>query len=742
MTPFPRRLIPTLLLFFLPAAALLAQAEPERLTIDWIFSDEAREVAPTPATEWRADGALLLYDRRLPKEERTIEALDPRTGKRTAVLDRKAAMTSMTEVWKPKEPLEEPGWPQAFTRDGSRALYPRRGDLYVLELAEAKLHRLTETEAEEKSPRFSPDGTKVAFVRDNDLYVVDVLSGEEKRLTHDGSETLLNGTLSWVYWEELFGRRDRGYAWSPDSAKIAYLQTDDSQVHVMHYVDFKPAEPRVIEQRYPKAGGVNPRVRAGMVDLESGKTTWVDLGSYPYEYLVRYQWVPTSGGLIVQTLNRAQQTLDVFVAETASGAVRHLLRETNAGWIDPHDDLHFSADGQYFLWVSERDGHPHLYLYKSSGELVQQVTRGDWSLSSAASRFSDGLRGYVASVDEGDGFLYFMAREKSPLEVHLYRIHPDGSGMERVTQVDGVHSVDFGPKGVYLDRYSNPTTPPTVVLRSREGEDLGTLVPPNREVADRFGFGTPELVEFEAEDGYKLWASVLRPQRFEPDHRYPAIVSVYGGPAAPRIWDSWSGNPTTHLLAEEGYVVFTVDPRTSTAISKTLVNLALLHGYSDLEASDILAGVRWLKSQPYVDPERVGVTGWSGGGTTTLLLMTTSKEFRAGIAGAPVTDWHYYDTIYTEAFMKRPIDNPEGYESTSHVLRAKDLHGRLMLIHGTYDDNVNPQNTWAMANELIENGILFDMMIYPMRKHGFRDRPAREHVLRKQMEFWERYLKE
>ncbi len=741
MRRFRRHLLLSLLLILLPAAALQAQdTEPERLTIDWIYSDEARDVAPTPASAWKADGKLLIYDRRLEKEERTIESFDPRTGERKAVVDRDAVMAAMTELWKPKKPLEEPGWPRAFDREGRRALYTRKGDLFVLELEESKLRRLTETEGKEEAARFSPDGTKLAYVRANDLYVVDVESGEEKRLTHDGSETLLNGTLSWVYWEELYRHRDRGYLWSPDAKRIAYLQTDDSLVHVMRYVDFKPAEPRVVEQRYPKAGGVNPRVRAGVVDVESGKTTWIDLGSYPYEYLVRYQWLPTGERLAVQTLDRAQQTLDVFVADAASGNLRHLFRETDEGWIEPHDDLHFLDDGEHFLWLSERDGHAHLYLYRMDGELVRQVTRGDWSLRSGASRFSDGLRGHVATIDEKEGFVYFMAREKSPLENHLYRIRLDGTGMERLTGVDGVHSVDFGPDGVYLDRFSNLTTPRTVLLRSTAGEDLGIFVEPNREVADRFGFGTPELVKIPAEDGFELWASVLKPKGFEPGRRYPAIVFVYGGPAAPRIWNVWSDRLSRHLLAEEGYVVFAVDPRSSTAISKTLTNLALHHGYHEGEAKDILDGVRWLKSQPYVDPERVGITGWSGGGTTTLLMMTTTKEFRAGIAGAPVTDWHYYDTIYTEAFMKRPIDNPEGYEATSHALRAKDLHGRLMLVHGTYDDNVNPQNTWRMADELIKAGILFDMMIYPMRKHGFRDTPARKHLARTRLEFWERNL--
>ncbi|MCG8460642.1 MAG: S9 family peptidase, partial [Holophagales bacterium] len=651
------------------------------------------------------------------------------------------------------EEEEELGQPFAVTADGKIGLYRHHGDLFALDLESSTYRRLTDHSGREEAVRLSPDGSRLAFVRDNDLHTVSVAGGKETRLTHTGTDTVLNGTLTWVYWEELFGRRDRGYGFSPDSSKIAFFQIDEAPVDVMTYVDPRPSATKVIHQRYPKAGTVNPRVRAGVVDLESRDITWIDLGTYPYEYLVRLVWLPSSDGLIVQTLDRAQENLDLFLADAATGRVRHLFRETDEAWIDVHDDLIFLEDGRRFVWVSARDGDDQLFLYELpapsevEGEvgarLLRQLTSGTGGVSSGARR-GDGLGGAVAAIEEdgeGGGWVYFMGKMESHLENHLYRVALDGEGVERLTRQEGSHRTTWSADGrFFLHAHSSLGRPSSTELRRRDGGKIRTLIEPSHELAQHFEFPRPELLTVKAADGTELSALLAKPKGFEPSKRYPAIVRIYGGPAAPVVSNRWRGSLFEQLLLQEGYVLFSVDPRTSTARGKSVTRGLLKDFYGERETADLLDGVKWLKEQPFVDGERIGITGWSGGGTTTVAAMTRSREFRAGVAGAGVYDWHLYDTIYTERYMKHPERNKEGYGNNNLVEKAGDLHGRLMLIHGTYDDNVHLQNTWNLVDSLIDAGIVFDLVIYPMRKHGFRDDESRLHRDKTLLDFWSREL--
>jgi dipeptidyl-peptidase-4 len=317
--------------------------------------------------------------------------------------------------------------------------------------------------------------------------------------------------------------------------------------------------------------------------------------------------------------------------------------------------------------------------------------------------------------------------------------------MQRLTREDGTHRIAFSPDGrYYLDSHSAIDRMPSLTLHRADGELVREIAPARPETVAGFDLGERELFTIPAGDGFPMPAMLLRPRGFERGRRYPVVIYVYGGPSAPTVSDSWPGRARDYqeqILADEGYAVLHVDNRSASAQSKRLENLILREGYGSVELGDLLDAVKWLKSQPWVDPDRIGVWGWSGGGSYTLLAMTSSKEFRAGVAVAAVTDWRYYDTRWAEAFMKRPQDNPEGYDRTSHAQRAKDLHGRLLLVHGTYDDNVHPQNAWRFADELIEAGIPFDMMIYPMRKHGITDDAAQKHLYAKMLEFWDRNLK-
>ena len=717
-----------------------AVAQDERLSIEWIFSEEGKRADSVPLHAWLDSGQAILYDRRPAKNDRTLESFNPANGRRKAIVDAEKVVAQFNELLQPDEPIVELGWPNAFDPTGRWAVYEKSDDIFILDLRSSKIVSVATADAKEKSARFSPDGKWLAFVRDNDLYVWSVEDQEEKRLTTGGSETLLNGTLSWVYWEELFGRVDQGYFWAPDSSSIAYLQTDESGIGEMHYVDFEPYLPRLIRQRHPKPGTSNPRVRAGVVKLDDSQTTWVDLGSYPYEYVARVKWLPDSKRIAVQTLNRPQTQLDIFFADAATGSTSHVMRETNEGWVNVHDDLWFLDDGEHFVWQSERDGYAHLYMFDMDGELQHQVTEGNWAL-----RPSGGLPGLdqaVAYIDEQDRWIYFTSLAGGSTERHLYRVHFDGSAMEQVTSSSGSHAIYFQPQGdYYLDTSSSLDQPPSFVLHRPSGEAVSAVTAAAQSIPQRFDLQPWELLTVKARDGFEMPAMMLKPRFFDAEKTYPAVVYVYGGPSAPTVVNAWTGRGRGYfhqMLADNGVVVFYVDNRSAAGKSKTDANSIVRQLYGPVELNDLLDGVEWLKAQPYIDDTQVGVWGWSGGGAMTLQSMTSSKEFAAGVAVAPVSDWRYYDTIYTERYMKRPQDNEAGYESTSNAERAGELHGRLMMVHGTYDDNVHPQNTWSFTDGLIEAGITYDMLIYPMRKHGISDDAAQAHVYKSMLEFWQR----
>lgn len=732
-----------LLSLFWSAAFNVVTAQPSpsktNLTVEWIFSDEGRRVASLPSSFWLSDGKLMLFDGRKPEAERAFEVLDPVTGMRRVAVDMAAAVASLNMLLPAAEAKHVLAWPQSFDPSGQRALYVINGDLFVLEMAAARFSRLTKTEAEEHSAEFSPNGQRLAFVRANDLYFIDLDTVAETRLTRDGSETTLNGTLSWLYWEEIFGRRDIGYWWSPDSKAIAYLQTDDSGVDVSTFVDFQPDAPRVIRQRYPKAGRPNPKVRVGIA--EPGRaTTWIQIVDRSFDSILRVKWLPDSRRVSVQTMTRDQHELGLYFADRESGAAKRILTETDpTGWVNIHDDLHFLADGKHFLWASERDDYYHLYRYAMDGRLVNQVTRGPWAMASSSGVFW--MKQAVSGIDEANGWIYFTAMEHSPLERHLYRINSDGSGMKRLTVEPGVHRVTMSADShFYLDNFSDLHTMPSLTLHQADGSRELSLAPPRMELLAGFNMQYPELLTIPAADGFPMPARVLKPKDFQPGRKYPVILCVYGGASSASVLNSWQSDTLFYqLLLNEGYVVIKIDNRASTAISKRLDN-TVVGKLGEPETADFVDGTRWLKKQSWVDGERIGVWGWSHGGWSTLNLMTRSKEFKAGIAVAPVTDWRFYDSKWAEAFLKTPQENPEGYAKTSLVRRAGDLHGRLLLVHATYDDNVHPQNTQAFADALIKSGKLFEMMIYPMRKHDIGDREATIHLYRTMLDFWRRNL--
>jgi dipeptidyl-peptidase-4 len=710
------------------------------LSVEWIFGNEGRTVANLPSHFWLPDGKLMLYDSRLPQSQRTFEILDPSTGARRTIVNLSVALANLNALLPQQDAQQSLGWPIEFDPAGHRGLYMFKGDLFVLDIPTSRFSRLTKTEVAEQSPGFSPDGQRVSFVRTNELYVIEVKTLAETRVTSDGSETTLNGTLSWLYWEEVFGRRDIGYWWSPDSKSLAYLQTDESGVPISTFVDFQPLTPQVITQRYPKAGMPNPRVRVGIAKIgNKASTTWVQITDSPFELILRVKWLPDSQRVSVQTMTRDQRELGLYFVNSETGQAKRILTETNEGWINIHDDLYFLSS-DHFLWASERDDYYHLYRYTMDGRLVNQVTRGPWAMASSSGGVP-WVKQAVVGIDETNGWVYFTAMEKSSVERQLYRVRVDGTGMTRLSTESGVHRISMaGNTRFYIDNFSDVRTMPGQSLYRSDGTRQLQIAAPRMELLAQFDMQYPEMLTIPASDGFQMPARILKPKNFRPDHRYPVILYIYGGASSPIVSSGWQSDILFYqLLLSEGYIVIKVDNRAATAISKRLEH-TVIGKIGEPETADLVDAVRWLKSQSWVDGQRVGVWGWSHGGFMTLNLMTRSTEFKAGISVAPVTDWRYYDTKWAEAFLKTPAENPEGYDRTSMVKRAGDLHGRLLLVYGSYDDNVHPQNEQAFMDALIKSGKLFDLMVYPMRKHGIDDRAATIHLYRTMLEFWKRNL--
>lgn len=702
------------------------------ITVEWMHSRERWAIQSLPEFVWLNDGTAILCDRFDTDPE--WERLNPKTGERTKFLNTRLLADSLRAHAGSGAPV--PAWPEEFTQDGTLAAFIIQGDVLVLRTADGSVLRITESPAEERSVHFSPDGRRLAYVRENDMYVFDLETRAERRLTFDGSPTTLNGTLGWLYWEEIFERKDVGYWWSPDSKRIAFLQTDESNVTVVRFQGHVDAVPREREQRYPKAGGVNPSVRIGVTDVSGGPVHWID--GVAYEYMVRVDWLPRSDRLSFQTLNRAQTELNLYFHDLTQKTTSRILTETDSAWVNPHFDLVFSPSGAFFLWTSERDGYAHVYRYSMGGQLLNRVTSGTWSVRPAGKSNRS-----IVAVDETNRWIYFTSQEKAHTERHLYRVRFDGTKMKRITVEPGSHEIRFSKDGGYfIDVFSDWQTPPGMGLYQSDGRRSLALQEPRTGLMSAFTIQPQRLTTIPARDGFPLPARFVYPRGFDPAKRYPVIIHTYGGPGGPVVANEWEGRYFWfhQILADEGYLVVYLDNRSASGISKTLENLVVYRQAGECELNDWVDAARWLKAQTFVDSTRLGIWGWSGGGTATLVAMTRSQEFKAGIAVGAVTDWKYYDTKYTEATMKTPAVNPHGYETTSLLPYARDLHGRLLLVHGSADDNVHPQNMLAFADALIGAGIPFDLMLYPGRNHGISDLAARNHLFHTMLDFWKERL--
>ncbi len=732
------RLFKSLFVLLLLTVGFPVCAQEKVLTIDDIF-DPVKKVnfsGTLPNIRWMKDGRhYVLTNDKDQKNVPRLQKVNAMTGEASPLFDvarMEAAFASLGGV-------SAQDAKQLATRDTfdfnhaeTAVLINFANDLFYYELGSEKAVRVTNGPEEEVGETFSPNDRMIGFIRSSDIYVYDLATQKERRLTTDGGPKILNGRLDWVYQEELYGRGNfEAYWWSPDSTMLAYLRIDENPVHDFVVVDHIPYRQNVEITPYPKAGDPNPTVQLGVINASGGATRWMDTYKYqPSDLLiVRVSWTPDSRKVVYQAQNREQTWLDLNFADAKDGKSTTAFRETTRAWVEVIDNPHWLKDGS-FLWESQRSGWRHLYRYSPAGTLLGQVTDGKWEVRS------------VESIDEDKGHVYITATEHSHIAPQAYRVPLSGSGMTRLTTVEGTHRFLVSPRhNLFIDFWSDVNTPTQTRLYDINGKLVRVIHENKAETLRQYRLGKTELLQVKSRDGFVMEAMMIKPPGFDPAKKYPVMSFTYSGPHAPQVKNAWGG--PTYLwhqsLAQKGYIIWVLD--NSTASGKGAESeWPVYKNFGELELRDLEDGIAWLKTQPYVDGSRIGLWGWSYGGYMTSYALTHSKSFKIGIAGGTVSDWRDYDTIYTERYMATPQNNPEGYRRSSPVHAAKDLHGRLLLLHGTIDDNVHMQNTIQFVYELQKAGKQFQLMVYPKSRHGVTDPLLLKHMRQLMTDFIVEYL--
>jgi len=705
------------------------EAQKRLLTVEDIYHPEKQldfEGRPLPRFSWSKNGIELLVKAGTDRMRR----VDARSGSGQpvfALADLEKGFSRLPEF--SQEAAADAAKNGELTLDPSESslLVEWKGDLFAFNLETKNVVRLTSDTADKEVVEFSPSGKLVSFVRDNDLYVVSAEGGRERRITANGGPNLLNGILDWVYEEEVFSRGSRkGAWWSPDSKHIAFFQLDETGVPEFTLARHEGVHPTVEITHYPKAGDPNPTVRLGIAPVAGGDVVWADLSEYSREefLIVSVSWTRSGDRVFCQVQNRKQTWLDLLSIDPDNGSSSKLFRETTPAWVDPLGPPLELQDGS-FLWLSDKSGYRHIYHVGKDGKELAQLTKGEWTVAK------------IEAVDEKSGKVFFSANRDKAIERHLYTIPLGGGEIVRVTSEEGSHYLSFNnDASLFLDSWTSTKVPGVLVLREASGGSIREIARRGTDLLKEFDFTDPQFVKVPTCDGFLMEAMLIRPPNFDPDRRYPVLVSVYGGPQAPQVQNRWGskGFLWNQLLAQKGYLIWVVDNRS--ASGKGAVSAwPAYRKLGTTELQDIEDSLAWLRSQSWVDPARIGIWGWSYGGYFTSYALTHSTSFRVGIAGAPVTDWHLYDSIYTERYMDLPQDNPEGYADSSVVRAAQDLHGKLLVIHGTVDDNVHPQNTLQFIEALQKAGKDFDLMFYPGSRHGVQERRQAFHLRKLMTDF-------
>lgn len=728
----------------------MADAEPDDgrkgktpLSIEELFADREREATPSQM-KWTTDGRVSYFldsktdDKNDDKAEsgekdqgRDLWLMDTATGEKEILLDAEqlarlapsADQAGQSEREKTRRSRFQVG-AYHWSPDGKQILFSSSGRLLLQTLASGDIRPLAEDKKNVQDPKFSPDGQWIAFVYEHDIWVVSTADGKQKQVTFGGHDLLLHGDLDWVYPEEL--RVRTGYHWSPDSRRIAFMEMDQSGVPTYPIVEEVSWQPTVDLQRYPKVGDPNPRVRIGITQVEHPKMVWIDRAA---EYIPRFQWADADH-VAVQLLDRAQEELELILVAADKGRSKTLLFERDKHWINVTSDLTFLKDGR-FLWTSESSGLRKIHLYGPDGTKIRTLAGGDFHI--------EGIEG----IDEKEGWVYFTSNEANPIGRDLYRVKLDGSGKELLSPTRGSRRIQMNDEATaYIDSFSSFTDPGGRTLRHlATGKEI--VISEARDSREDYDLVAPTMKVLKTDDGATIRVLLFEPEGAKAGDKRPVLVYVYGMAGFPTIRDSWPFSGTRNLfhqlMLQKGYVVAFIDDR-SASIPGHKYAAQADHNVGPVAAEDHAVAVEYLKTLPYVDGDRMAIWGWSGGGFSTAYHLSHTKLFKVGVAGASPTDWRLYDSIYTERYMGLLPENVEAYERTSAINGAENVTGRLLLIHGTHDDNVHPQNTTKMVDALIKAGKQFDLMLYPNKTHGVSGKTHRKHMHQMILDYLERWL--
>ena len=729
-------------------AAAEGQADPAVLTLGRIFTDEEFETEDFGPAKWMdyGSGYTTLEDSPDREDGKDIVRYDPETSERKIFV---ASARLIPQGQSQPLEIEDYSW----SNDGRKLLVftntqrvwrtNTRGDYWVLNSETSELRKLG-GDAEPSTlmfAKFSPDGDRVAYVRRMNIYVEDLdppTAGRIRQLTKGGGGNIINGTSDWVYEEE-FSLRD-GFRWSPDGRYIAYWQFDTEGVGEFHLINYTDSlYPKITSFQYPKVGQTNPACRIGVISSGGCRTRWFEPAGDPRDhYIPTMQWLDDSKTIVFQRLNRLQNTNEVTLGDARTGRMHKILIERDEAWLDVADDLKWLEDARSFTWLSERDGWRRLYLVCELGSRLTCLTPGQFDVIN------------VQSVDEDDGWVYYIASPENPTQRYLYRSPLDGSGkVERVTPSgqDGTHSYQVCDDSKWaFHTYSSFGVPPTIeLIRLPEHQSVRTLVEnlDLREKLDKIESGGDEFFRVDIGEGVLLDGWCIKPPDFDPEKKYPLLFYVYGEPAGQTVLDKWGGQKYLwhKMLAQQGYVVMSVDNRGTPAPRGRQWRKCVYRRIGILASADQAAAVRAIvKTRPYVDADRIAIWGWSGGGSMSLnAIFRYPQLYHTAIAIAFISDQRFYDTIYQERYMGLPDDNEEGFKNGSPITFAHRLEGNLLIVHGTGDDNCHYQSCAALINELGKHNRYFSMMAYPNRTHSISEG---EGTMRHLYEMLTRYLKD
>lgn len=683
--------------YFIPALAMTLiainlQAQKKQLTENQLLKGEKSNItkALPQVLGWVDDSHVLINKKENADSPYKVFLVDCKTGKHQPS---KADLLGGDE----KESL---------------SVSVKKDDIFLEE--EGKPSRqITNTADVEINPTLSPNKNYIGFTRNNDLYTFNIATGKEQRLTNDGSNLILNGYASWVYFEEILGRRSRyrSFWWSPDSKKICFMRMDDTQVPLFPIYGETGQHGYSENTRYPKAGDANPTVRIGIISPDGGGVSWADFNEKDDQYFGLPYWTPDSKNLLVQWMNRGQDNLKIFAVDPLTGNKKEIYNEVQKTWVELDDQgsrISFLKENKGFIMKSDKDGWDQLYLHNSDGSLKNKITNGEhWSTD-------------ILYIDEVKNIVYFTSRKENSVRTDLYKASLDGKSQQRLTFGDFTHNVDLSPNGSYfITRYSNSLTPDRMALVDNKGKTIVELGDSKGAEFDNIEIAKTEIIRIPSEDGlFQLPIRITWPLNYKPNASYPVMINIYGGPNAGTVRDGWQFNGQTQWLAKEGLIQVSMDHRASGHFGKTGVNY-MHRNLGKWELKDWITIVKWLR-QHGADSTRVGISGFSYGGYMTCMALTAGAGyFTHGLAGGSVTDWRLYDSHYTERYMDTPTENPEGYNAGSIFPYTDKYKGLIRIYHGTMDDNVHMQNSLQLIKKLQESKKHFEFMLYPGGRHGW-----------------------